>query len=100
MNFPPAASQSALLEIDPARPNLGFTPHASCLFSLGGTHMFTCACHCAMLRGIRLSSSFQWAFLGAVYMTPISLYSSPVFSYSSEVRCSGLHGILSASPSQ
>src|SRR5947208_12845945 len=40
-------------------------PHASCLFSWGGTHMFTCACHCAMLRGIRLSSSFQLAFLGA-----------------------------------
>src|SRR5438094_283126 len=61
--FPSAASHSALVEIDPARPNLGFKPHASCLFSLGGTHIFTCACHCAMLRGIRLSSSFQLAFL-------------------------------------
>src|SRR5438132_11759988 len=76
MNFPPAASQSALVEIDPARPNLGFTPHASCLFFGRNTHV-----HVRMPLGDaernRLSSSFQLAFLGAVYMTPISLYSLP-----------------------
>src|SRR5437764_327734 len=48
---PPAASHSSWVEIEPARPNLGFLESISISRPLGGLHMFTCWCHCAMLRG-------------------------------------------------
>ena len=73
MNFPPAASHASLVVIEPARPNFAFGPQASFFLSAGGRHMLMWACHCAMLSGMRWSSSFQLAFLGAVYITPISL---------------------------
>src|SRR6266849_4077992 len=73
INFPPAASHSVRVVMEPAKPNFAFGPQASFFLSGGGRHMLMCACHCAMLKGILWSRSFQLEFFGAVYMTPISL---------------------------
>src|SRR5437899_9719374 len=89
MNFPPAASHSSCVLIEPAKPNFGDFPNISSRLLSGGLNRFTCWCHCATLKGTRLSNSYSENRAGAVYMAPINLkLLSPVFSYSKEVGCS------------
>src|ERR1700751_3995786 len=84
-NLPPAVSHSSLVVIEPRSPNFELFGNRSSSFRLGGKQRFTCACHCAMLSGTREFNSSSLASFLAVYITPISLFPSPFFSYTKEL---------------
>src|SRR6476620_9268759 len=92
---PPAASHSAWVET-PSGPKTGrpffLVCHADSSLPLGGRHQLMCLCHCATLRGTRLSRSFSENRLGAVYIAPTRTnFPAASFLYSSDVGFSGLN---------